>query len=301
MEITITGASGFVGRRLSARLMAAGHRLRLLGRTGRLTPGTESANVRAFVWDPMAGPPPAESLAGCDAVIHLAGEPVAQRWSDEVRHRIRDSRVTGTRNLVAGLRAANPVPETLISASAVGFYGDRPSETLTESSAPGAGFLPDVCREWEREAEAVRDLGVRVAMIRIGLVLGSDGGALEQMLPPFKMGVGGRLGPGTQYTPWIHLDDLCALFEFALDHPLHGPLNGCAPNPVTNAEFTRVLASSLHRPAIFPVPRFAINLLYGEMAQILFNSQRAVPRAAEAAGFRFKYPDLGVALADVLS
>jgi uncharacterized protein (TIGR01777 family) len=226
---------------------------------------------------------------------------VAQRWSDDVKRRIRDSRVTGTRNLVAGLRAANPIPETLISASAVGFYGDRPGETLTESSPPGTGFLPEVCREWEREAEAVRDLGVRVALIRIGLVLGAGGGALEKMLPPFKLGVGGRLGAGTQYMPWIHLDDLCALFEFALVHPLHGPLNGSAPNPVTNAEFTRVLASTLHRPALIPVPRFAINLLYGEMAQILFQSQRAVPRAAESAGFRFKYPELGAALADVLS
>ncbi len=301
MDVAITGASGFVGRRLAARLLAAGYRLRLLGRTGRLAPGTGSENVRAFAWDPMAGPPPAEAIAGCDAVIHLAGEPVAQRWSDDVKRRIRDSRVTGTRNLVAGLRAANPIPETLICASAVGFYGDRPGETLTESSAAGTGFLPEVCREWEREAEAVRELGVRVAAIRIGLVLGAGGGALEKMLPPFKMGVGGRLGAGTQYMPWIHLDDLCALFEFALDHALHGPLNGSAPNPVTNAEFTRVLAAALHRPAIFPVPQLAVKVLYGEMSQILFFSQRVLPRAAEAAGFRFQYPELAGALANVLS
>lgn len=303
MKIAITGASGFVGRRLTARLTKAGHAVHLLGRSARskvasITP----AGTRSFVWDPVAGPPSADALAGCDAVINLAGEPVSQRWNPEVKRRIRESRVAGTRNLVAGMAAAFPRPTVLVSASAVGYYGDRAAEVLTESSAPGKGFLPEVCDEWERAALAARSAAsARVALIRIGIVLGPEGGALAKMLPPFRFGLGGRLGDGNQWMPWIHLDDLCALFEFAVLHPVEGPLNGVAPNPVTNAEFTRELGQTLHRPAIFPVPRFAVSLLFGEMAQIVFASQRAVPRATEAAGFRFAYPQLGPALRAVLT
>lgn len=278
MKIAITGASGFVGRRLSARLASAGRH-------------TVQPLKRGF--DPAA-------LDGCGAVIHLAGEPVAQRWSAEVKRRIRDSRVEGTRQLVAAL-AAPSRPRILIGASAVGFYGDRGDEVLGESSSPGQGFLPEVCVEWEREALAARDQGIRVALVRIGLVLGPGGGALEKMVTPFRFGVGGRLGSGRQWMPWIHLDDLCGLFEFLLTEPAEGPFNGAAPNPVTNADFTHALASVLHRPAILPVPRFAIDLLYGEMARILFASQRAVPRAAEAAGFRFGYSDVARALGAVLT
>lgn len=299
MKIAVTGASGFVGRRLVERLSAAGHNLHLLGRahSGR---ATVPSGARMFVWDPMAGPPGPDALAGCDAVIHLAGEPVSQRWNEDVKRRIRESRVTGTRNLVAGIKSASPRPTILVSASAVGFYGDRGEEVLTESSAPGTGFLPEVCAGWEREAEAARPLGVRVSLIRIGLVLGAGGGALQKMLTPFKLGLGGPLGSGRQWMPWIHLDDLCALFAFAITQPVDGPFNGAAPNPVSNREFTRALGQALHRPAFFPVPRFAIDLLFGEMAQIVFASQRAVPRAPEAAGFRFTYPQIGPALESVL-
>ena len=280
MQIAITGASGFIGRRLSARLTAAGHQVQPLGRG----------------YHPAA-------LDGCDAVVHLAGEPVAQRWSEEVKRRIRESRVMGTRSLAAALAAKDAGrPRILVSASAVGLYGDRGDEVLTESSSPGQGFLCDVCSEWEREALAARQSGVRVALIRIGLVLGPNGGALEKMVTPFRLGVGGRLGSGRQWMPWIHLDDLCAMFEFALTQPhVDGPLNGTAPNPATNADFTRALAHALHRPAILPVPRFAIDLLYGEMAQILFASQRAMPRAAQAAGFKFRFEDLAQALQAVLT
>ena len=276
MNIAITGASGFIGTRLSARLTAAGHTARPLKRNYG-----------------------AGELDGCDAVVHLAGEPVAQRWSAAVKTRIRASRVDGTRRLVAALGSERR-PRILVSASAVGYYGDRGDEVLTESSTPGEGFLPQVCVEWEREALAARDRGVRVAMVRIGLVLGPGGGALSQMVTPFRLGVGGRLGSGKQWMPWVHLDDLCALFEMALALPLEGPFNGAAPNPVTNADFTRALARTLHRPAILPVPRFAVNLLFGEMAQILFNSERVVPRAAEAAGFRFHHEEVDEALRDVL-
>ena len=280
MQIAITGASGFIGRRLSARLAAAGHQVQPLGRG----------------YHPAA-------LDGCEAVVHLAGEPVAQRWSEEVKRRIRESRVMGTRSLATALTAKEAGrPRILVSASAVGLYGDRDDEVLTESSSPGQGFLCDVCSEWEREAMAARASGVRVTSIRIGLVLGPNGGALEKMVTPFRFGVGGRLGSGRQWMPWIHLDDLCAMFEFALTQPqVDGPLNGTAPNPVTNADFTRALAHALHRPAILPVPRFAIDLLYGEMAQILFASQRAMPRAAQAAGFKFRFEDVAQALQAVLT
>jgi uncharacterized protein (TIGR01777 family) len=274
MNVAMTGASGFIGRRLTERLTAAAHTVRPLKRD--FAP---------------------HELNGCDAVVNLAGEPVSQRWSPEVKRRIRESRINGTRKLVAALGSV-PI---LVSASAVGYYGDRGNEVLTETSAPGEGFLSNVCREWENEALAAREQGVRVVLIRIGLVLGRDGGALEKMVLPFKLGVGGRLGSGEQWMPWVHLDDLCALFEFGLSLPVEGVFNGAAPNPVTNADFTRALATTLHRPAVLPVPRFAISLLYGEMAQIVFASQRAVPKAAEAASFRFRYPDVAQALKAVLT
>lgn len=302
MKIAITGASGFLGRRLVERLAASGHDLHLLGRSsgGRTT---APAGARRFVWQPMEGPPGTDALAGCHAVIHLAGEPVSQRWSAEVKRRIRESRIIGTRNLVTGIAAAPAAsrPAVLVSASAVGYYGDRGDEVLTESSAPGSGFLPEVCAQWEQEAlTAQTAAGTRVALIRTGLVLGIGGGALEKMLPPFRLGFGGRLGSGRQWMPWIHIDDLCALFTFAALQSINGPLNGAAPNPVSNRDFTRALGRALFRPAIVPVPRLAVELMFGEMAQIVFASQRAVPRAAEAAGFRFTYPELGPALESVL-
>jgi uncharacterized protein (TIGR01777 family) len=275
--VGITGASGFIGKRLSARLTAAGHTVHPL--------------QRGFA---------ASDLDGCEAVVNLAGEPVVQRWNADVKRRIRESRVNGTRTLVAALGSERR-PRILVNGSAVGYYGDRGDEVLTESSSPGPGFLGDVCIEWEREALAARERGIRVALIRTGLVLGPGGGALQQMLTPFRLGVGGRLGSGRQWMPWVHLDDLCALFEFALALPVEGPFNGASPNPVTNADFTQALARTLHRPAILPVPRLAIDLLYGEMSQIVFASQRALPKAAEAANFRFHYSDLTQALKAVLT
>ncbi|MBZ5623528.1 MAG: TIGR01777 family oxidoreductase [Acidobacteriia bacterium] len=297
MKITISGASGLIGRRLLKSLAADGHSLNVLSRhAGTNMPG----GVRLSVWDPPKGEPPAESLRDSDAVIHLAGEAVAQRWTAHAKQQIRDSRVTGTRNLVEALAKLTRRPATLICASAVGYYGSRGDETLVESSAPGSGYLSEVCTAWEQEATAAEALGMRVVRVRTGLVLDARGGALRRMLPPFRMGAGGKLGNGKQWMSWIHVQDLVGLFQFALDHPVRGPMNGVAPYPVINADFTKALAAAVKRPAIFPVPGFALRLLFGEMAEILLASQRVLPKEAEAAGFPFRFAQLGPALADVL-
>ncbi len=296
MIITITGASGFIGRRLMKVLTAAGHELKVLSRHA----GTNlPAGATLFPWDPLQGPPPEKSLRCSDAIIHLAGEPVAQRWSAAVKQRISDSRVIGTRNLVAGLARLDRRPDALISASAVGYYGSRGDTVLTEDAPPADSWLARLCVAWEREAAAAAELGMRVAHVRIGLVLDPAGGALRKMLPAFRMGIAGRLGSGRQWMPWIHLADLTALLAFAAENPIHGPVNAAAPYPVTNAEFTRELATVLHRPAIFPVPAFALKLLFGEMAEVTLASQRVVPAAAEAAGFLFRHPQLEPALVDL--
>lgn len=278
MKIAITGASGFIGRALSNRLRSGGH-------------SVTAVSLRAA--------PGAESFPVCDAVVHLAGEPVAQRWTRAARERIRGSRIQGTRALVAAMR--DRPPPVLISASAVGYYGSRGDELLTEEAAPGVDFLGAVAASWEREARAAETFGVRVVTPRIGVVLGRGGGALDRMTLPFRLGIGGRLGSGEQWMSWIHLDDLTALLEFAIATPsLRGPLNAVAPRPVTNAGFTRELARALQRPAIFPVPAFALKLLFGEMSQVLLGSQRVIPEAALRAGFRFRYSDVGPALAAAL-
>jgi uncharacterized protein len=297
MNVTVTGASGFLGTRLLDRLLRDGHSLHILGRKRKQ--GLPAA-VKFSSWDAMHAEAPLESLAGADAVIHLAGEPVAQRWNADVKRRIRESRSTGTRHLVRAIGKLSRRPRVLISASASGYYGDRGEEVLTESSPAGHDFLAEICKEWEREARTAEIFGVRVAIVRIGLVLGKDGGALKQMLTPFRLGVGGRLGSGRQWMPWIHIDDLIEMFVFALDRTVSGPLNGAAPQPVRNAQFTAALARTIHRPAIFPVPRFALKLMFGEMAEIVFASQRMFPKVAEAAGFQFKFVALEAALADLL-
>jgi hypothetical protein len=297
MNITISGASGFIGRRLLQVLARDGHSLTVLSRqAGAHLP----VGVGFAVWDPGKGDPPADALRGADAVVHLAGAPVAQRWTDAAKRDIRESRVAGTRHLMQALAKLERKPQVLICASAVGYYGSRGDEVLAESAAPGSDYLAEVCVAWEREAQAAEALGVRVVSMRTGIVLGPGGGALARMLTPFKLGAGGRLGSGRHWMAWIHLDDLAALFQFALAKPLSGAVNGVAPNPVTNAEFTRTLAAALHRPAIFPMPEFALRLLFGEMGEILLASQRVMPQAAQAAGFTFRFPELAGALADVL-
>ncbi|MBX5497315.1 MAG: TIGR01777 family protein, partial [Bryobacteraceae bacterium] len=247
MRIAITGATGFLGKALASRLNEQGHVLHLLSRSG----GEVSGPNRAFRWDAMAGEPPEESLQDVDAVVHLVGENVAQRWSTEVKQRIRDSRVLGTQRLVQALSTLSRRPEVLVSASAIGYYGNRGDELLTEESGPGRDFLSTVCEEWERSADLATALGIRVVKARIGIVLGPEGGALKQMLPPFRAGLAGRLGSGKQWMSWIHRDDLLNLFLHVLENrTIAGAVNATSPNPVTNAVFTEQLAKTIHRPAV---------------------------------------------------
>ena len=291
MKFALTGATGFLGRKVVARLLDAGHEVHALGRR-------RPSDTRAeyFWWDTTKEPMDV-SIAGTDVVIHLAGEPVAQRWNDEVKRKIRDSRVLGTRNLVSAIAKVKNPPRVLVSASATGYYGDRGEEILTEQSAPGQGFLSEVCIEWEREALQAENLGLRVALIRTGLVLGPDGGALEQMLPPFRLGLGGKLGDGKQWMSWIHVDDQVSLLLHAAERDnAAGPLNGVAPEPVRNEEFTKTLGQALGRPTILPAPKFGLRLMFGEMADVVTTSQRVIPEATAASGFRWKYTDLGAAL-----
>jgi uncharacterized protein len=297
VNITISGASGLIGRRLLKLLAKDGHSLTALSRHGgtNLPPG-----VRLSIWDATKGEPPADALRDCDAVIHLAGVPVAQRWNAHVKQEIRDSRVVGTRHLVQALTKLPRKPQVLISSSATGYYGSRGDEVLSESSAPASDFLAQVCVDWEKEAQAAEQSGIRVVRIRTGIVLDARGGALQRMLPPFKMGAGGKLGNGKHWMSWIHLDDLTSLYQFALLNPVSGVFNGTAPNPVTNGDFTKALASAVHRPAMFPVPGLVLKLMFGEMGEILLASQRVTPKAAQSAGFQFRFPEIAPALADVL-
>jgi uncharacterized protein (TIGR01777 family) len=247
-------------------------------------------------WLPELGP--------FDAIVHLAGENIfAGRWNPVQKGIVRASRIDSTRKIVAALRetAACGVPKTFVCASAVGIYGDRGDELLTESSSPGSDFLAEVCVEWEREAQLAREHGARVVNIRIGIVLGPEGGMLEQLLLPFKLCVGGPIGRGRQQMSWIHVGDLARLILFALDTPeLEGPVNATAPEVATNAEFTRALARALHRPAFLPIPPFALRVAFGEVAEVMTGSQRCVPERALSAGFTFEHPEIGAALRDLL-
>jgi uncharacterized protein (TIGR01777 family) len=292
MRVTITGATGRIGQSLVDALRERGDDVTILSRSGR--PGT----VR---WDPKSGPAPAEALSGRDGVIHLAGEDVGQRWNAKVKEEIRASRELGTRNLVAGIAAADPRPRVLVSASASGYYGPRGPEPVDESEPPSDDFLGEVVQVWEREARAAEELGLRVALMRTGVVLDKDGGALSKMLPPFKMGVGGPVAGGEQYLPWIHRDDVVGLYLAALDgDDWSGPINASAPNPVTNAEFSKALGKALHRPAILPVPGFGLKVLYGEMSMIVTGGVNMVPRRATDLGYRFRHPEVGEALRSAL-
>lgn len=295
MRVTVTGATGLIGARLVRALVARDDEVTVLSRNPQRA--SERLGVDAVAWDARAQPAPAEALAGRDAVVHLAGEPVAQRWNDGSKERILTSRTTGTANLVAGLRAAEPRPATLVSASAVGYYGPRGDEEVTEATGPGSDFLSEVCVAWEAGAQEAEQLGMRVVRVRTGVVLDPDGGALAKMLPPFRAGVGGPVAGGKQYMPWIHVDDLVGIYLAALDGvDWSGPVNATAPEPVTNHDFSKALGRALHRPAVAPVPRLALKLLYGEMEQIVTTGQRAVPRATLAYGYAFEHPELDEAL-----
>lgn len=298
MRALVTGATGFIGRRLLEQLSDPV----VLTRNPRRAE-IELGHCTAFAWDPMTGPPPKPAFDGVDVVFHLAGEPVADsRWTREKKMRIRDSRAVGTANLVATLADLAEKPKVLVSASAVGYYGNRGDEILDESSPPAGDFLADVCCLWEAAAQRATASGIRVVNPRIGVVLGSGGGALAKMLLPFKLGLGGRLGDGRQWTPWVHVDDVVGLLMHAAGtESVFGPMNATAPNPVSNRDFTRALAKTLHRPALFPVPSIGLELLVGEFAQIVLASQRVVPRVAETSGYRFKFPTIDEAFSDILT
>jgi uncharacterized protein len=299
VRVVVTGATGLIGRALVRELQARGDEVTVLSRdeahAAESLPGAVVFGWRA----PTREPAPSEAFAGRDAVVHLAGEPIAQRWSGDAKRRIRDSRELGTRNLVAGLRAAaEPRPRVLVSQSAIGIYGPHGDEPVDESEPAAEGdFLADVVVAWEREARAAEELGVRVALPRTGVVLAESGGALEKMLPPFKMGMGGPVAGGRQYVPWIHLDDVVGALLLCLDDErASGPINLTAPEPVTNKELSRALGRVLVRPAITPVPALAVKLLYGEMASIVTAGARVLPGRLRELGYEFRRPDLEGAL-----
>lgn len=301
MRVTVTGATGRIGAALVAALTARGDEVTVLSRSpdrARAALG----GVDAVAWDLDDGPAPAAALAGRDGVVHLAGEDVAQRWTDEARRRIRESRVRGTRHLVDGLGAAEPRARVLVSAAAAGWYGPHGDELLAEDAPAGTDFLADVCREWEAEAARARELGLRVVTVRTGVVLDRDGGALNRMLPFFRLGLGGPVAGGRQYLPWIHLDDVVGIYLAALDGDAwSGPVNATAPEPVTNAAFSRALGRALHRPAFAPVPGLAVRTLFGDMAEMVTKGQRAVPRRPLELGYEFRHPELGEALRSALA
>ena len=292
-----------IGSAVTRALLARGDQVLALTRDAEHGRSVLGADVEVHEWpQPQQAPPPLAALEPAEAVIHLLGAPVAQRWSDQAKGEIRDSRVLGTKMLVAGLAALaeDHRPRVLVSQSATGFYGARGPERLDELAAPGDDFLAGVTAAWESEARAAPS-GTRVVIARTGVVLSPRGGALAQMLPPFKLGVGGPVAGGRQYVPWIHLDDVAGALLFCLaDDRASGPVNLTAPNPVTNAELSRTLGRVLHRPAVLPVPGAALRLMYGEMASIVLTGQRVVPNRLTELGYSFNYSELEPALRDVL-
>ena len=290
--IAITGSSGMIGRALVDRLRQNGKRVR------RLMRSPDRASSDDIIWDPTRGTLDPRALEGAEAVVNLAGEPIAQRWTGARREAIRESRVRGTELLARAIAALDPKPSVLLSGSAVGYYGDRGDESVDEESASGTDFLAGVARDWESATAAARDAGVRVVLLRTGIVLAPHGGALERLLPPFRLGVGGPIGSGRQWMSWIALDDHLRAMEHAIATVgLHGPVNLVAPNPVTNAEFAATLGQVLGRPALVTVPSFALELLYGEMARAtILAGQRVLPRKLLRSGFHFAHPALKEAL-----
>jgi uncharacterized protein (TIGR01777 family) len=297
MNILVTGASGLIGTALVASLTSGGHEVT------RLVRRQPTAGEKAARWDPMAGTIEASAIEGVDAVVHLAGENIAERWTPAKKANIRDSRVKGTQLLCETLARLSSPPKILVSASAIGYYGDRGEAILTDDSPPGRGFLSEVCRAWEAATEPARQQGIRVVQLRMGVVLSAAGGALAKILPPFRLGLGGVLGSGRQYMSWIALDDVVgAIQHVIITEALQGPTNAAAPRAVTNQEFTKTLGKVLGRPTVFPLPAFAARLMFGEMAdELLLASARIQPIKLLASGYQFRYPELEDALRHLLS
>jgi uncharacterized protein (TIGR01777 family) len=301
MRVAVTGATGMIGATLVRALVARGDEVTALSRNAEQA--SAALGVPAETWaDPKAEPPPLDALRGHDGVVHLLGEVIAQRWSDEVKREIRESRVLSARNLVDALGELEPEerPRVLVSGSGAGWYGHRGDERLDESApVPGDDFLAQLCVDWEAEARRAEALGVRVVLNRTGVVLSESGGALEKMLPFFKAGIGGPVAGGRQYVPWVHVDDVVGATIFALEHDeVSGPVNVTAPEPVTNRELSKALGRVLRRPAFAPVPALAVKTLYGEMAEIVITGQRAVPGQLTELGYVFSQPELEPALRD---
>jgi uncharacterized protein (TIGR01777 family) len=295
MRIAVSGSTGLVGSALVPFLIVGGHKVTRIVRTGKAK--------EDVIWNPASGKMDGSGLEGLDAVVHLAGENIAgRRWNTEQKARIRDSRVLGTSLLSETLAKLQEPPRTLISASAIGFYGNRGDEELRETSGPGTGFLPEVCKEWEAATQAAEKAGIRVVHLRFGIILSTKGGALSKMLTPFRLGVGGRIGSGRQWMSWITLDDTIGSINHAIaTDTLRGPVNAVAPNPVTNQEFTKTLGGALWRPTVFPMPGFAARLAFGEMAdELLLASTRVLPQALTASVYQFLHGDLGNALRHLL-
>lgn len=309
MKVVVTGATGFIGRPICADLVKGGHRVTALSRDAGRARSILGHEIQSLEWGAGKSDEWKQAVSEAEAIIHLAGESVAgQTWTPQFKEKIRTSRVEPTRALFEVIAASAQKPSVLVSASAVGFYGDRKDETITEESKPGKGFLPEACQQWEQEVERASEFGVRVCRMRIGIVLGK-GGALEKMLhplplplSPWKLGLGGPLGNGKQWMPWIHLDDVVGLFLWAATtSEVKGAVNTTAPNPVTNAEFSHALGRALHRPSALPVPAFALKLLLGEFADTVLTGQKALPTVAQRLGYRFRYTDIDAAVKAALT
>jgi len=298
MRTLVTGGTGFIGRHLLPRFAQPV----VLSRRGpRQASGGEQAGVTCYGWQPDSELPPAPALDGVDTVVHLAGESIVGRWTAAKKRRLWDSRVAATANLVTALGQRASRPRVLICASAVGYFGSRGDELLDETAGPGSGFLSELCAAWEAAASAAAEQGVRVVLLRTGIVLGRDGGVVPRMLTPFRLGLGGKLGDGRQWMPWIHIDDLVrAILLLIDDTALSGPVNATAPHAVTNAEFTRSLGRALKRPTWCTVPAPVVRLALGEFSQVLLASQRAIPTVLARAGFTFQFPRLEQALENIL-
>lgn len=292
MKVLITGASGLVGTALQSAFAEKGYEMLLASRS-------EPTTANDIRWTVENGFSEPERLEGIDAVVHLAGESVSGlRWTDDKKKAIRDSRVLGTRNLVDAISRLNDKPKVLVAASAIGFYGERGDEEVNESSAAGHGFLADVAKEWEGEARRAEDAGIRTVLLRTGIVLSKDGGALGTMLTPFKMGVGGVVGSGKQWMSWISLDDHVAVINFVIENEnIRGAVNAVSPDPVTNEEFTKTMGDVLYRPTFIPLPEFVVSMLMGEMGDaLLLTSTKVMPKRLLDGGFEFKYAALKSAL-----
>lgn len=307
MRVFITGGTGLVGRRLIARLRERGDEPVILTRRGSHARELFGSAIQVVEGDPTRSGAWMDAVGDCDAVIHLAGENVfARRWDAAFKEMLHDSRIRSTQQVVDALRRkpvrADGRPKVLVNASAIGYYGPRGDEELNEDSPPGSDFLAKLCIEWERTARAAESAGVRVAFVRVGIVLDKEGGALAKLLTPFKWGAGGPVGSGRQWMSWIHHADVVGLFLFALDHPqAQGPLNGTAPHPVTNRDFSRVLGRVLHRPSFVWTPALALRVMLGEAAMLVVTGQRVLPTRASALGYTFQYPELQPALTQILA